>query len=158
MPTASGILCATHTPQEEPDTVNITNFITKLFCKVDDAITDAPRHSQAILSVSELVTIGILYAVKGVSQRAFYPWLRDNYGHLFPKLPERTRLFRRLHTQQYWTGYFLAEPTLMGIADSYGAELRHPIREGRRAGQIGRKGISNHRFIAGLWAASCARY
>ena len=95
---------------------------------------------------------------KGVSQRAFYPWLRDNYGPLFPKLPERTRLFRRLQTQQYWTGYFLAEPTLMGIADSYGVELRHPIREGRRAGQIGRKGISNHRFIAGLWAASYARY
>ena len=149
MPTASGILCATHTPQEEPDTVNITNFITKLFCKVDDAITDAPCHYQAILSVSELVTIGILYAVKGVSQRAFYPWLRDNYGPLFPQLPERTRLFRRLQTQQYWTGYFLAEPTLMGIADSYGVELRRPIREGRRAGQIGRKGISNHRWIVG---------
>ena len=37
MPTASDILCATHTPQEEPDTVNIVNFITELFCKVDDA-------------------------------------------------------------------------------------------------------------------------
>ena len=149
MPTASGILCATYTPQEEPDTVNITDFITELFCKVDDAIADAPRHSQAILSVSEVVTIGILYVVKGVSQRAFYPWLKDNYGGLFPQLPERTRLFRRLHTQQYWTGRFLAQPTLMGIADRYGIELRHPIRDGRRAGQIGRKGISNHRWIAG---------
>ena len=37
----------------------------------------------------------------------------------------------------------------MGIADRYGIELRHPIRVGRRAGQIGRKGISNHRWIAG---------
>ena len=129
--------------------MNITNFITELYCRVDDAITDAPRHSQAILSISEVVSIGILYAVKGVSQRAFYTWLRDNYGHLFPKLPERTRLFRRLQTQQYWTGYFLAEPTLLGIVDSYGVELRHPIRDGRRAGQIGRKGISNHRWIAG---------
>ena len=92
MPTASGILCATHTPQEEPDTVNITDFITELFCKVDDAIADAPRHSQAILSVSEVVTIGILYAVKGVSQRACYPWLKDNYGCRFPQLPERPPL------------------------------------------------------------------
>ena len=37
----------------------------------------------------------------------------------------------------------------MGIADRYGVELRHPVRGGRRAGQIGRKGISNHRWIAG---------
>ena len=37
----------------------------------------------------------------------------------------------------------------MGIADSYGVELRHPIRDGRRAGQIGRNGISNQRRIVG---------
>ena len=110
MPTASGILCATHTPQEKPDTVNIANFITELFCKVDDAIPDAPRHFQAILSISEVVTIGILYAVKDVRQRAFYPWLRDNYVHLFRKLPARSRLFRRWHTQRHWTGRFLAPP------------------------------------------------
>ena len=61
MPTASGILCATYTPQEEPDTVNSTDFSTELFCQVDDAIADATRHSQAILSVSEVATIGILY-------------------------------------------------------------------------------------------------
>ena len=153
MPTASGILCATYTPQEEPDTANITDFITELFCKVDDAIADAPRHSQAILSVSEVVTIGILYVVKGVSQRAFYPWLKDNYGGLFPQLPERTRLFRRLHTQQYWTGRFLAQPTLMGIADRYGIALRHrfgtdaePDKSDARASPI----------TAGLSAASCA--
>ena len=70
---------------------------------------------------------------------------------MFPKLPERSRLFRRLHTQRYWTGRFLAAPTLMGIADSYDVELRHPIRirDGRRAEQIGRKGISNHRWVVG---------
>ena len=121
-------------------------------------IPDAPRHSQAILSISEVVTTGTLYAVKGVTAKdpdkrsgsaLLYPWLRDNYGHLFPKLPERSRRFRRLHTQCYWTGRFLATPTLMGIADSYGVALRHPIRDGRRAGQIGRKGISNQRRIAG---------
>ena len=106
--------------QEEPDTANVTDFITELFCKVDDAIPDAPRHSQAIRSVSEVVTVGIFYGVKGVSQRAFYPWLRDNGGHLFPKLPERTRRFHRLHTRRYWSGRFLAAPTLMGVADSYG--------------------------------------
>ena len=149
MPTASSILCATYTPQEEPDTVNSTDFSTELFGKVYDAITEDPRHSQAILSISEVVTIGILYVVKGVSPRAFYPRLRDNCGHLSPQLPERTHLFRRRHSQQYWTGRFLAAPTLMGIADHYGIELRHPIRHGRRAAQIGRKGMSNHRWISG---------
>ena len=118
-----------------------------------------PQQSQSVLSVSEVVSIGILYTVKGISQRAFYTWRRDNYGHLFPKLPKRTRRFRRLHNQQHWAGYFRAEPTLFGIVDSYGVELRHPIRDGRNAGQIGRKGISNHRWTVGGWivAASCAR-
>ena len=113
--------------------MNIANCSAELFCKAYDAITDAPRHSQALRSVSELVTIGILYAVKGASQRVFYPWLKDNYGHLFPQLPERTRPFRRLHTRQCRTGRFLAEPMLISIAGSYGVELRHPIRDGRRA-------------------------
>lgn len=129
--------------------MNITDFITELFCQIDDALPDMARHSQAILSLSELVTIGVLQAMKNVSQRAFYHWLRDNYSHLFPNLPHRTRLNRRLRTQQHWTGYFLAEPTVLGVADSYGIELRHPVREGRRPGQIGKKGKSNHRWIVG---------
>ncbi len=62
--------------------MNITDFSTELFCRIDDALPDAPRHSQAIPSISELVAIGVLQAMKPVSQRACYPWLRDNYGHL----------------------------------------------------------------------------
>ena len=129
--------------------MNITDFITELYCKIDDALPDVPQHSQAILSLSELITIGVLQAMKQVTQRAFYHWLKDNYGHLFPKLPSRTRLNRRLRTQQDWTGYFLAQPTVLGVADSYGVELRHPIRDGRRDHQIGKKGKSNHRWIVG---------
>ena len=129
--------------------MNIADFITELYCKVDDALPNFPHHPQAVLSLSEVVAIGVLYAMKNVSRRAFYDWLKDNYGHLFPKLPHRTRLFRRLETQACWTGYFLAQPTVLGVADSYGIELRHPIREGRRAHQVGRKGISNHRWIVG---------
>ena len=129
--------------------MNITNFITELYCKVDDALPQVAPHPQAILSASEVVTIGILYAMKGVSQRAFYDWLKDNYGQLFPRLPDRTRLFRRLRAQRDWTGYFLADCTVLGVADSYGVELRHPIREGRRDHQIGKKGKSNHRWIVG---------
>ena len=129
--------------------MNIADFITELYCQIDDALPDVPQHSQAILSLSELITIGVLQAMKPVTQRAFYHWLKDNYGHLFPQLPSRTRLNRRLRAQWDWTGYFLAQPTVLGVADSYGVELRHPVREGRRANQIGKKGKSNHRWIVG---------
>ena len=68
--------------------MNIADFITELYCKIDDALPDVPRHPQAILSISELVTIGVLHAMKNVKQRPFYRWLKDNYGRLFPKLPQ----------------------------------------------------------------------
>jgi hypothetical protein len=44
---------------------------------------------------------------------------------------------------------FLADPSLLGVIDSYGIALLHPIREGRIKQQIGKKGISNHRWIVG---------
>src|SRR5512135_3768273 len=44
----------------------------------------------------------------------------------------------------------MEEVTLLGVVDTYGIELLHPIREGRSPHQVGRKGISNHRWIVGL--------
>ena len=38
---------------------------------------------------------------------------------------------------------------MLGVADSYGIELRQPLQEGRRTRQIGKKGKSNHRWVAG---------
>ena len=64
MPTASGTQGAGHNPQGKLDTVNITDFTTELFRKVDDAITDAPRHSRAIRSAGEVVAIGTLTSSK----------------------------------------------------------------------------------------------
>src|SRR6266705_558745 len=66
-----------------------------------------------------------------------------------PQLPERTRLFRLFPTHQDWTQAFLAAPTVLGVIDTYGIELLHPMREGRSPQQIGRKGLSNHRWIVG---------
>ena len=129
--------------------MNIADFIIELYCKIDDTLPDLPQHPQALLSRNEVVTIGVLHAIKNVSRRAFYSWLQDNYGHFFPKLPERTRLFRRLETQACWTGYLLAQPTILGVADSYGIELGHPVRSGRNLHQVGKKGKSNHRWIVG---------
>ena len=131
------------------------DFITELFCRVDDRMKTVPNHPQAGLCPSELVTLGILFALKGGGGRAFYRWLKRDYGAWFPGLPERTRLFRRLKTQRHWTFLFLARPSLLGVIDTYGIELIHPIRRGRNPDFFGAAGISNHRWIVGAkWCAA----
>ncbi len=125
------------------------DFITALFCQVDDHLPAIPKHPEAHLWPSEIVTLGLLHALKGVGNRAFYRWLTRDYRALFPRLPERTRLFRLLKTHQDWTTAFLAAPTVLGVIDTSGIELIHPMREGRSPQQIGRKGVSNHRWIVG---------
>lgn len=125
------------------------DFITDLFCRVDDKMCGVKKHSQASLYPSEVVTIALLFALKGVGNRAFYRWLKRDYLSLFPNLPERTRLFRLFNTHGKWISLFMAEPSLLGVADTYGIELIHPRREGRSEQQIGRKGISNRRWIVG---------
>ncbi|MBI5714032.1 MAG: transposase [Chloroflexi bacterium] len=124
-------------------------FIIALFCRVDDDMLNVPKHSQSKLYPSEIVTLGLLYALKGVGERPFYRWLKRDYKTLFPKLPDCTRLFRLLKTHRDWNDRFLAIPSLLGVADTFGIELLHPMREGRRENQLGAKGLSNHRWIIG---------
>ncbi len=125
------------------------DFITALFCRVDDQMPSLPKHAHATLWPSEIVTLGLLHALTGVGNRALYRWLTRDYRPLFPRLPERTRLFRLFRIPQDWTQVFLAAPTVLGVIDTYGIELIHPMREGRSPEQIGRKGLSNHRWIVG---------
>jgi hypothetical protein len=42
------------------------------------------------------------------------------------------------------TEYFLAQPILLGMADTYGIELRHPWCDDHADRQIGGKVFSNH--------------
>jgi hypothetical protein len=126
------------------------DFIIDLFCRVDDAMTDVPKHRQAKLAPSEVVTLAVLFALKGVGTRAYWRWLTRDYRPLFPHLPDRTRLFRLFAAHQEWADRFLAEATVLSVADSYGIELLHPMREGRSPEQLGRKGKSNHRWIVGV--------
>ena len=126
------------------------DFITILFCHVDDRMGNMPKHPQSHLWPSELVTIGLLFALKGGYFRAFYRWLKRDYESLFGELPERTRLQRLLATHQDWCRRFLADPTFFTVIDSYGIELIHPIREGRSPRQMGKKGKSNWRWIVGM--------
>lgn len=129
--------------------MSTNDFIMALFVHVDEVCGHLPRHPQAKLHPSEIVTLALLFALKGVGPRAFYRWVSHNYRDWFPGLPERTRLFRLFATHRAWAEYFLAEPTVLGVADSYGIELRHPWREDRADRQIGGKMLSNHRWIVG---------
>jgi hypothetical protein len=135
--------------QAEATVVTTQDFITELFCCVDDQMKDVLKHPQSQLYPSEIVTLAFLFAIKGVGNRPFYRWLVRDFKPLFPNLPERTRLFRLFKTHRAWTQAFMAEPTVLGVIDSYGIELIHPIREGRSKRQYGRKGLSNRRWIVG---------
>ena len=46
-----------------------TEFITALFCQVDDQLAGLPKHPEAHLWPSEVVTLGLLHALKGVGNR-----------------------------------------------------------------------------------------
>jgi hypothetical protein len=129
--------------------VSTEHFIIELFCRIDDLMGNAHKHSQAVLYPSEVVTLALLFALKGVGNRAFYRWLKRNWRHLFPNLPCRTRLFRLFNSHRKWVDRFMAQPSMLGVIDTYGIELIHPRREGRSLQQIGRKGKSNTRWIVG---------
>ena len=129
--------------------MNTESIIIGLFCRVDDRYRDFPKDPAVLLHPSEIVTLGLLFALKGKGNRPFYRWLSRNYRYLFPKLPERTWLFRRFNAYRHLTDRLLAGTSILGVVDSFGIELIHPFREHRSNGQIGRKGLSNHRWIVG---------
>lgn len=126
------------------------SFIIELFCRVDDQIGAEEREPLAKLCPSEIVTLGMLFALKSQGNRQFYRWCSREWRHLFPRLPERTRLFRLFAKYRQLTDEFFATLGLFGVADTIGLELLHPYREGRSATQIGRKGLSNHRWFVGV--------
>jgi hypothetical protein len=140
------------------------DFIIALFYAVDQEMLDVPKHPEAKLYLSEVVTLALLFAIKGGGTRAFYRWLTRDYLSLFPQVPERTRLARLFKTHTAWTARFLAAPTVLGVADTYGIELIPPMREGRSPAQMGKKGKRNHRWIVGgklcfilnQWGLICA--
>jgi len=129
--------------------VTTEEFTIESFYRVDEELSDVPKHSQARLYPSEVITLAFLFALKGVGNRAFYRWLQRDFRHLFPALLERPRLFRLFRSHANLTERFMATPSVFGVIDSYDVELIHPIREGRSARQVGRKGLSNRRWIVG---------
>src|SRR5918997_7214245 len=94
------------------------DYLIRLFCWVDDRLGPLPKHAQARLWPSEVVTIGLLYTLKGGSFRAFHRWLARDHAALFGGLPERTRLLRTLRVHRPLTDRCLAEPTVFTIVDT----------------------------------------
>src|SRR6266571_9441931 len=72
-------------PGTEESMTTTIDFITTLFCQVDDQLTGLPKHPEARLWPSEVVTLGLLHALKGIGNRAFYRWLTRDYRTLFPR-------------------------------------------------------------------------
>jgi hypothetical protein len=91
--------CGETTDKEHSMTT--VDFISELFYRVDSALGDAQKHSQASLFPNEVVTLAIMFALQGVRNRAFYRWLSRNNQPLSPKLPDRARLFRLFNTHQH---------------------------------------------------------
>jgi hypothetical protein len=52
--------------------VTTEDFIIELFVRIDDGMKGIGKHSQANLYPSEVVTLGILFSLKRVGNRAFY--------------------------------------------------------------------------------------
>src|SRR5262245_30530506 len=133
-------------PGAEKSMTTTIEFITALFCQVDDHLLGFPKHPKARLWPSEVVTLGLLHALKGVGNHAFYRWLTRDYRPLFPRLPERTRLFRLFTTHHDWTQAFLGcvrgrcrkgvdhvsdePPKLVPIDEESNHEIVHALRLG----------------------------
>ena len=124
-------------------------FITALFYEVDEQLRAIPKHPEAHLWPSEVVTLGLLHALKGGGNRAFYRWLTRDYRPCSPACPSGRGSF--VSSRPITTGR--RRPS--GRADR-ARRHRHlwhrvdpPHARGCSPQQIGLKGLSNHRWIVG---------
>ena len=51
------------------------DWITALLHEVDEQMGAIPKHPEAHLRPSEVGTLGLLHALKGVGNRPFFRWL-----------------------------------------------------------------------------------
>lgn len=125
-------------------------IIILIFCAVDNGLGVVPKERNAKLYPSEVVTIGVLFALKGGQFQAFYRWLKRDYDGWFAGLPERTALQWQLRAQEHQADLLLADPRLLNVSDSFPMELLFPIRAGRSARQMGTKNKDKGRWSIGL--------
>lgn len=126
------------------------DIILHIFCYVDDRVKGEAKVPQARLYPSEIVTIGMLFALKGGRFRAFCRWLKRDYDALFGGLPDRTNLQRQKARYQHLCDQLLESSSLLSVTDSYPIELLFPIREGPSNQQIGKKNKDKGRWSIGV--------
>lgn len=61
--------------------------IIAFFYQVDNHLHALPKHPQATLWPSDVVTLGLRPALKGVGTRACYRWVTRDYRAGFPRVP-----------------------------------------------------------------------
>jgi hypothetical protein len=91
------------------------DLIIALFYHVDEQLHDLPKHPEAHIWPSEVVTLGLLHALKGVGNRAFHRWLTCDDRTLFPCLREHAdagELCRRRHLLHLHPNVHVRVPTL----------------------------------------------
>src|ERR1041385_6476894 len=81
----TGCKRATLRGTEESMTTTI-EFITALFYHVDEQLHDMPKHPEAHLWPSEVVTLGLLHALKGGGNRPFYRRSEEHTSELQSRL------------------------------------------------------------------------
>src|SRR5262249_35065065 len=59
----------------------------QLCYEVDEQMRAIPQYPEAHLWPREVVTLGLLHALQGAGNPAFYRWLTRDYRALFPRLP-----------------------------------------------------------------------
>jgi hypothetical protein len=126
------------------------DIIIHIFYYVDEQLKTQPQHHNACLHPSYVVTIGILFALKGGHFRAFYRWLKRDFAYLFGGLPDRTNLQRQLQRWQALTQAFLVTPTFFTVVDTFPVEVIFPVREGRSKQQVGKKSKDKGRWTVGV--------
>ena len=89
------------------------DMLLRIFWIVDEQMADVKKRSDAKLYPSEIVTIGLMIALKGGKYRPFYRWLAANLGIWFPNLPEQSRVHRLLRDYGHYTDRFLLSAALI---------------------------------------------
>jgi hypothetical protein len=125
-------------------------IIVHSFYHVDNNMKDVSQVPQAKLYPSEVVTIGVLFALKGGHFRAFYRWLQRDDDRLFGGLPDRTTLHRQRRAQQGYRDRLVSEPSVLNVMDSFPIELLFPLRQGRSQRQLGKKNNDKGRGSIGI--------
>jgi hypothetical protein len=95
------------------------DIIIHIFYEVDSSLLRLFKEGHEKLYPSEVITIGILFTLKGGYFRAFYRWLKRDWDSLFGRLLHRTTLQRELRDQHLHPDYLLAQPSVVNVPPSF---------------------------------------